>query len=254
MLTEKVRKNRFYIAIERFKSIFKDFKPLDIPREVMLELTDRCNIDCEFCFNKLSVLRRGEGKELTTKEWKGVINKISKASVPVVRFTGGEPLIMEDIFELMEYACSKGLKVWLNTNATLITRGNVYRIAKYVENILIPLNAYDVKGEYEVTGYRYFKKKLKGIRLLKKHGIKYLRCGTVATKSNINNLERIQALVKRLDISDWELFREVPLFAQSQEVGRSDIAMLVEKLLTINKRENKNYKVANALPFCVYAP
>lgn len=254
MLIKKQKKNMVYRAITWAGDILKGFKLQDLPCEVMLELTDCCNIDCKFCFNKLPTQARGRKKELTTQQWKTVIDKISKASVPIVRFTGGEPLIREDIFVLMEYARAKGLKVWLNTNAALITRQNAARIVRYADNVLIPLNAYDLKGEYAITGYKYFKKKLKGICLLKKYGIKYLRCGTVATKNNIDNLERIHTLVRRLDVSDWELFREMPLFQQSQKLTRDNIAILVEKLLSINKKENKNYKIANALPFCSYDP
>jgi len=132
-----------------------------VPREIMLEVTDKCNLNCNFCFNKLRINQRGIAEDLSTENIKKIIDKISTFAVKIVRFTGGEPLLRKDIFELMEYAYEKGLKVWLNTNATLITKGNVCKIVKYVDNILIPLNAYDVKGEYEVTGYRHFKKKTK---------------------------------------------------------------------------------------------
>jgi AdoMet-dependent heme synthase len=220
----------------------------------MIEVTNRCNLSCGFCFNKLYVPQKRKSQELSTSNIKNIIDKIKESKIPIVRFTGGEPLLRGDIFELMDYAYKKGLKVWLNTNATLITKPIAGKIAKYVENVLISLNAHTCASEMVLTGSNTFKSKLKGIILLKKSKIKYLRCGTVATKVNIANLEKIHGLVKRLEVSDWELFRVIPLSNDNVVIDNNDIALLVEKLLKINKIENKNYKIANAIPFCAYDP
>ncbi len=220
----------------------------------MLEITDRCNLNCSFCFNKLYLKQTNKRYELEKSEIKEIISRIKKSSVRIIRFTGGEPLLREDIFELMEFASKKNLKVWLNTNATLINRENVKKIVKYVDNILIPLNSFDAKSELSQTGADTFKTKLKNILLLKRNGIKYIRCGTVATRENILNLEKIYDLVKRLDVSDWELFRVIPLNNEENIINNDDIALLVEKLLKINKIGHKKYKIANAIPFCSYDP
>ena len=225
-----------------------------IPNEIMLEVTERCNLDCRFCFNKLYAVDGEEKRELNTESIRSIIDKIRAAGVTIVRFTGGEPLLREDIFELMNYARKVGLRVWLNTNATLINRKAADKIAGCVENVLIPLNAYDDESEQALTGKNDFKRKIRGITLLRKKGIKFLRCGTVATKVNIVNLEKIYDLIKRLAISDWELFRVIPLSKKDVLTNNDDIALLVEKMLKINKKANKNYKIANAIPFCAYDP
>ena len=152
----------------------------------------------------------------------------------------------------MNYAYKTGMRVWLNTNATLIDRKAADKIAECVENVLIPLNAYNDESEKAITGKNAFKRKIRGITLLRKKGIKFLRCSTVATRTNITHLDRIYALVKRLNVSDWELFREIPLFKDDITVNNNDMAMLVEKLLDINRKSKREYKIANALPFCCY--
>lgn len=249
MLTLHLMPNRLKSRINAFLRRFPR-----MPNEVMLEVTHRCNLNCRFCFNKLYVPQREQSRELDTANIKHVIDKIRKAGVPIVRFTGGEPLLRNDIFELMDYAYNKGLRVWLNTNATLVTRQTARRIAGYAENVLIPLNADNRKSERDVTGEDSFKAKLKGIILLRESGVRWLRCGTVATKDNIARLEKIYDLVRRLSVSDWELFRVIPLSRQDMLTDNEDIALLVEKLLKINKASSKNYKIANALPFCAYEP
>jgi len=226
----------------------------NIPNEIMLEVTDRCNLDCTFCFNKLYIKRGRHKRELDTSSIKQIIDKIKISGVRIVRFTGGEPLLRDDIFELMAYAYRKKLKVWLNTNATLITRHNVGNIVKYVDNVLVPLNAYNSKDEEEITGKDSFRSKIRGILLLKKNGIKYLRCGTVATKKNIYNLEKFHHLVKEIEFSNWELFRVIPLPNQPAPLNNEDIKNLIEKLIEINHNSGSNYKIANAIPFCSYDP
>ncbi len=225
-----------------------------MPNEIMIEVTHRCNLDCTFCFNKLYIKRGEHRRELDTSSVKQIIDKIKISGVKIVRFTGGEPLLRDDIFELMAYAHGKKLKVWLNTNATLITRHNVGNIVKYVDNVLVPLNAYNSKDEEEITGKNSFNSKIRGILLLKKNGIKYLRCGTVATKENIYNLEKFHHLVKEIGFSSWELFRVIPLPKQPAPLNNEDVENLIEKLIKINHNSKSNYKIANAIPFCAYEP
>jgi len=225
---------------------------LKVPNEIMIEVTDSCNLDCGFCFNKLYVERRNNKRALNTDSIKRIIDKIIDANVPVIRFTGGEPLLRPDIFALMNYARKGGLRVWLNTNATLIDKEVADKVAEYVENVLVPLNAYDGESAKLVTGANYFKRKLRGVILLQNKGIKTLRCGTVATKANISQLEKIHALVRRLNIADWEIFRPIPLSRDKLPVDNNDMALLVEKLSAINMKTRKRYRIANAIPFCCY--
>jgi putative heme d1 biosynthesis radical SAM protein NirJ1 len=66
--------------------------------------------------------------ELTTEEAKRFIDDLAEFKVPVLLFSGGEPLIRPDFFELAEYTVSKGIRPTLSTNGTLITREVAQRI------------------------------------------------------------------------------------------------------------------------------
>lgn len=59
--------------------------------------------------------------ELTTAEAKKFIDDLADFNVPVLLFSGGEPLIRPDFFELADYAAKKGVRPTLSTNGTLIT-------------------------------------------------------------------------------------------------------------------------------------
>ena len=225
-----------------------------VPREIVIEVTSRCNLDCVFCFNNIYTSTRGDVDTLSTESIKEIIDSVSRSPIRQIRFSGGEPLVRKDIFSLILYAHSKGLKVWLNTNATLLDREKVRFLSRYVENVLIPLNAFGITSELNVTKRPLFKRKLRGIRLLQEASVKTVRCGTVATKHNIHNLERIHALVERLTIDSWELFRPIPTQSNRTPIDTNDVITLVEKLLTIREKTKKAYKIYNALPFCCYEP
>jgi radical SAM protein with 4Fe4S-binding SPASM domain len=59
---------------------------------------------------------------MTTKEAKKFITDLAEFGVPVILFSGGEPLMRQDLFELTDFARHKGIRVALSTNGTLIDR------------------------------------------------------------------------------------------------------------------------------------
>jgi MoaA/NifB/PqqE/SkfB family radical SAM enzyme len=93
---------------------------------VVWNATSRCNLKCEHCYAAVS----SRQSELTTGQAKAVIDDLAGFGVPVVLFSGGEPFVRPDIFELAEYAASKGLRVVFSTNGTLIDDAAADRIAK----------------------------------------------------------------------------------------------------------------------------
>lgn len=85
---------------------------------VVWNITRTCNLRCVHCYSD-SYAQRYAG-ELTTEQATGVLDDLVAFKVPAVLFSGGEPLTRPDLFDLMTYAVSKGLRVTLSTNGTLI--------------------------------------------------------------------------------------------------------------------------------------
>ncbi len=87
---------------------------------VVWNTTKRCNLRCEHCYAAADV--EGAPGELTTAEGKALLDDLAEFGVPVVLFSGGEPLVREDLPELVAYAADRGLRPVLSTNGTLLTR------------------------------------------------------------------------------------------------------------------------------------
>lgn len=93
---------------------------------VVWNSTKTCNLKCRHCY--MSSDNKKYQNELTTQEAKSFIDDLADFHVPVLLFSGGEPLIRPDFFELAEYAQAKGVRPTLSTNGTLITKEVAQRI------------------------------------------------------------------------------------------------------------------------------
>lgn len=93
---------------------------------VVWNSTRTCNLKCRHCY--MSSDAKKYQNELTTEEAKSFIDDLAEFKVPVLLFSGGEPLIRPDFFELAAYAQAKGVRPTLSTNGTLITREAAQKI------------------------------------------------------------------------------------------------------------------------------
>jgi len=93
----------------------KDRRPI-----VVWNLTRTCNLKCVHCYTA-SDAKKYPG-EIDTAKAKEVLDDLAEFRVPAVLFSGGEPLVRPDLFELAAHARSLGLHVVLSTNGTLIDR------------------------------------------------------------------------------------------------------------------------------------
>ncbi|MCL6610631.1 MAG: putative heme d1 biosynthesis radical SAM protein NirJ2 [Peptococcaceae bacterium] len=79
--------------------------------------TNACNLSCRHCYRDAGVKAE---EELGTGEGLGLIDEIARAGFKIMIFSGGEPLMREDILDLVAHAVKKGLRPVFGTNGTLI--------------------------------------------------------------------------------------------------------------------------------------
>ncbi|MCE5200029.1 radical SAM protein, partial [bacterium] len=86
---------------------------------VVWNCTRRCNLKCVHCYSESCNVHYSN--ELTTSDARTMIEDLAAFGAPVLLFSGGEPIIREDIFELGAYARELGIRPVISTNGTLIT-------------------------------------------------------------------------------------------------------------------------------------
>lgn len=152
-----------------------------------------CNQKCVHCY--AAGQTQGNVKELTTYEWKKVIDKCRKIGVPQVTFTGGEPTMRKDLVELVEY--SKWFVTRVNTNGVLLTKElceNLYKAS--LDSIQITLYSSNKEIHNQLVGANNFDKTVEGIRNALEAGIN-VSINTplcTANKDYIETLKFIRAL------------------------------------------------------------
>ncbi len=87
---------------------------------VVWNVTRACNLKCVHCYTDSNSSKAPD--ELTLEEGKKLITNLADFKIPALLFSGGEPIVRKDLFELAEFAVKSGLRPVLSTNGTLITK------------------------------------------------------------------------------------------------------------------------------------
>jgi 12,18-didecarboxysiroheme deacetylase len=165
---------------------------------VVWNVTQRCNLKCVHCYAHAKNI--AFNNELSSNEGKILIDDLAEFGVPVMLFSGGEPLVREDLPELAAYAVKKGMRAVISTNGTLITP----QIAQTLKDIGLSYVGISLDG-MEETNDRFrgvkgaFRLALKGIENCKKAGIKVGLRFTI-NKSNAGQIPEIFKLLEEMDI------------------------------------------------------
>lgn len=110
-------------------SNFYKINPPRLTRRIDLNTGPLCNLRCEFCYYIKDVQTQNRQKNLTTKECKKLILYYKTLGMEILEFTGGEPTIRSDFFELVTFAKQTGFK-----RISLITNGICLSDKNYVKN------------------------------------------------------------------------------------------------------------------------
>ncbi len=171
--------------------------PLISPEAIQISLTYRCNLRCRMC--SIAGLLP-EAEELSTAKILHVIDEAKKYKIKEILFTGGEPFLREDIFEICKYVYNKGLQSIITTNGVMIDES----LAKDVINSRISHIHFSLDGLEETNdffrGEGVFRKVINAINILtnkKKRGSS-LSIGIACTVMD-NNVDQLSEIVKLAD-------------------------------------------------------
>lgn len=216
-----------------------------LPREIVFEVTNQCNLNCPICFS-------GKGsKELSFNRIKVLIDECAQLGIKNVRFTGGEPILYANMVDALHYAKNKHLYITVNTNATMINKKMTLALQHYVDDILISFQGFNSASEKKLTGCTAdLKEKIHNIIQLKSR-IAVVRLGTIITPILLNNFEKYFYLIKSLKVKNWELYRPMPAIkSEDSRVPSKDLLRLMTAI-KLKKLNGADIMIANPIPFCI---
>jgi radical SAM protein with 4Fe4S-binding SPASM domain len=180
-----------------------------VPLVVSWNLTRKCNLKCPHCY--INATTQELENELTTKESKNLIDQICEVSRPLLILSGGEPLLRPDIYELIRYGASKGLKMGLGSNGSLIDAAAAKRLKTAgIETVSISLDSHIPEQHDEFRGVRdSWEKAIGAIKALQENGV-LVQVNTTLTQQNYNQIDDIMSLAENLGVENFHLFFLVP--------------------------------------------
>ncbi|MBL4952372.1 TIGR04053 family radical SAM/SPASM domain-containing protein [Neobacillus sp. YIM B02564] len=180
------------------------------PFIVIWELTRACQLKCLHCRADAQYTR--DPRELTFEEGKNLIDQIYEMNNPLLVFTGGDPLMRQDVFDIAKYAVDKGVRVSMTPSATPNVTLEAMRKAKEVG---LSRWAFSLDGPTAEI-HDHFRGTAGSFDLTIER-IKYLhelempiQINTVVSRYNYEHLEEMAKLVEELNCVLWSVFFLVP--------------------------------------------
>ncbi|MGO9518657.1 MAG: radical SAM protein [Candidatus Korobacteraceae bacterium] len=184
----------------------KEFKP----RLIFWEVTKGCNLRCIHC--RATATELMSPNDLPTKKALDIISQIADFGNPILVLSGGEPLYRADIFELAEYATSRGLRTALATNGTLVTKDVALKIKQAgIKRVSISLDGADATTHDAFRGIPgSFDAAIYGMKNLQAIGVS-VQINTTIARHNAHQLPAVLDLARNLGADALHTFLLVPV-------------------------------------------
>lgn len=211
------------------------------PFLVIWEVTRSCDLACKHC--RAEAVKERHPLELTTEEAKRMMDQVRRFGRPLFVLTGGDPLKRPDVVELVEYGAGIGLRMAMTPSGTpLMTETVLHRLRQAgLSRLAVSLDGstpeiHDafrgVDGSYDWT--------LRMLRVAREIGLS-TQVNTTVSRYNIDDFERLRALMTELGIALWSVFFLVPTGrARPQDVASAEAFEAVF---------NRMYDLSRTAPF-----
>jgi radical SAM protein with 4Fe4S-binding SPASM domain len=186
------------------------------------EITNQCNLACPHCF---SAAAKRPHNEMDTAECRAAIDAMARIGVGMIGWTGGEPLLRNDLEELTAYAKSRGIKSIITTNGVLLDESRAKSLIDAgTRAIQISLDGSTPELNWKMrrATAEQFDRIMDGIRICRKLGVK-LFLATLLGEENLDDAREMMQLAKREGI-------DIIRFCGYTPVGRGKRADIQDRL------------------------
>ena len=216
------------------------------PYHVVWEVTTRCNLNCIHCYAGSVASSQAE---LSTIEGKRLLEQIAAVQdIRMIVITGGEPLLRQDIFELVEYAGQLGFHIVFSTNGTLLTPDTAKDLARLgVVNFSISLDGYTKDCHESIRRQPgCFQSAIDGIKAAAQTGV-CIQVNFTAMQQNLAELPGLINLADGLKADIIMVFQAIPPLKDGEAL-ELDAEEQMRLIRTIAEKQKKSH--ALIMPVC----
>ncbi len=180
-----------------------------VPLVLSWNVTLKCNLKCSHCYINAKETKLPD--ELSTDAAKMLIHQIIEVSRPLLILSGGEPLLREDIYEIIRYGADRGLRMGMGSNGMLIDDEVTRRLEDAgMGTVAISLDSSIPERHDEFRGVKgCWEQAINAIKALKKSRIQ-VQVNSTVTPQNYDEVDDIMSLAEDLGVENFHLFFLVP--------------------------------------------
>ncbi|MDP2926247.1 MAG: radical SAM protein [Nanoarchaeota archaeon] len=214
-----------------------------------LNVTNRCNFKCAHCAFDSGIIKM---PELTLGELKKILSDTKKLRGERFDITGGEPLVRNDIEQIIKIGKNLGYKIELVTNGYLLGKKKLKRFKSLgLDAIAISLDGSnpEIYNKIRNRNDKTFHKVINNIKLSKKYGFK-TKVNTVVFSSNLEDIPNIIKLCLSIGVDEYGIYYFTPIGRgnRSNELAVEPIKWLNFIRTKLKPYENSPVKISLELP------
>jgi len=220
---------------------------LKSPFIVDFEITQRCPYRCFFC--EADVPNIKPASELSTDEIFRILEKLSKAEVPNVFFTGGEPLLRSDLPDLIRYSSNLGLDPCISTTAFNLDESKLQELVDAgLDSMQVSMHGPKGIHEAVVGGDGSYAIVMSNLKMVVEAGVR-VEIACVGLRENIEHIPTLIRELAPLGVPFFRVLRYVPGH-RKEMLEHIPPRRLVEKCIPEINRAAKEHGIDIALGFC----
>lgn len=204
----------------------------EAPRWFLAELTYRCVLECAYCSNPLNYRDGTHRDELSGEEWSRVLREARELGCVQLGLSGGEPLLHDDVFEVVNTGHGEGFYVSLITGGTRLDAGTVRRLRREgLDHVQMSLDGAEPGTNDAITNRTSFEEKIGACRRVREAGLPL----TLNVVLHRFNMDEIGALIERaadlgadrIELANtqyhgWALANRTRLMPRPEQIERAE--------------------------------
>lgn len=215
---------------------------------ITIDVTSRCNLRCKHCrVNEIEY-------DMTLDEIENVFNKLTDFKPRGVFISGGEPLIRDDIVEIVRKSKNLAPVTVLNTNSLLLTEDKLKELINVgLDYIQVSLDGIEEAHDY-IRGKGTYKKTIDKMKMINKYSDKIkLHISSVVSKKNIDYMDEFAKQILEVEKIDAQILgfkRFIPnnVLKDTGALGKDGLKKLYENLDLLQKKYKDKTTIASDMP------